>query len=426
MKSLLSGLLLLLFCGSGWSYPLDAAKQTGILRLDGYRLSQEGKVNGRKLFPGALLSSSQIKLHLTESPDFALPDVDPQLTETVVTFLGEERDEYSFSLLDLSDPQHPVYAEHQGERNFNPGSLGKILIAVAVFQALADRFPDAIEARRQLLRERLISADQFIHNDHHKVPFWDAETRQMSYREIRIGDSANLWSWLDWMLSPSSNAAAAMVLREYLLMRQFGARYPVTPQQAEDFFQTTRRSEKMQLLLRGLREPLQRNGIDPERLRQGGFFTSQGKQLIPGGSSRADTRSLLQLLLKIEQGRLIDPFSSLELKRLLYMTEKRIRYASHPALKHAAVYFKSGSLYSCQPEPGFKCVQYQGNKKNLLNSAAIVEEKQGEEFLHYLIVVTSNVLRVNSAVAHQTLAMRIHRLLQQRNRERFKKGVIAE
>jgi len=128
----------------------------------------------------------------------------------------------------------------------------------------------------------------------------------------------------------------------------------------------------------------------------------------------------MQLLLKIEQGTLIDSFSSLELKKLLYMTEKRIRYASHPALKHSAVYFKSGSLYSCQPEEGFKCVKYQGNKKNLLNSVAIIEQP-GEELLHYLVVVTSNVLRVNSAVAHQTLAMRIHRLLEKRQRERLKK-----
>ena len=181
----------------------------------------------------------------------------------------------------------------------------------------------------------------------------------------------------------------------------------------------------MQLLIRSLPEPLQRNGIDPKQLRQGGFFTRKGKQLIPGGSSRANTRSLLQLLLKIEQGTLIDRFSSLELKKLLYMTEKRIRYASHPALKHSAVYFKSGSLYSCEPEPDFKCGKYQGNKKNLLNSVAIVEQ-HGEELLHYLVVVSSNVLKVNSAVAHQTLALRIHRLLENRQNERLKKKVIEE
>jgi len=34
---------------------------------------------------------------------------------------------------------------------------------------------------------------------------------------------------------------------------------------------------------------------------------------------------------------------------------------------------------------------------------------------HYLVAVMSNVLRVNSAVAHQTLAMRIHRLIVSRH-----------
>jgi hypothetical protein len=67
-----------------------------------------------------------------------------------------------------------------------------------------------------------------------------------------------------------------------------------------------------------------------------------------------------------------------------------------------------------------------GNRKNLLNSVAIIEQQQEEELLHYLVVVTSNVLRVNSAVAHQTLAMRIHRLLEKRQKERLRKKVTAE
>ncbi len=425
MKKLLIPLLLLLLCDTCWSYPLDAAEQTGIARLEGYRLLQEGKVKGPKLFPGALLSSDQVRIRLTEQPDLLLPEIDPGLTEKVLGYLGEDAENYSFSLLDVSDPQQPIYAEHQSEANFNPGSLGKILIAVAVFQALADRFPDDIEARRKLLRERQITADQFIRSDHHKVPIWNAETQQLTYRRTRLGDTENLWSWLDWMLSPSSNAAAAMVLREYLLMVKFGAQYPVSAQQADQFILKTKRKELMQLLIRSLHEPMRRNGIDPQQLRQGGFFTQRGKRLVPGGSSRANTRSLMQLLLKIEQGKLIDPFSSLELKKLLYMTEKRIRYASHPALKKAAVYYKSGSLYSCEPEPDFECEKYKGNRLNLLNSVAIIEE-QGEELLHYLVVLTSNELRVNSAVAHQTLAMRIHRLLQQRNQERIKTKAIAE
>ena len=53
-----------------------------------------------------------------------------------------------------------------------------------------------------------------------------------------------------------------------------------------------------------------------------------------------------------------------------------------------------------------------GNKRNLLASVAIVEGPQQSPEFHYLVVVQSRVLRVNSAVAHQTLALRIHRLIE--------------
>jgi hypothetical protein len=53
----------------------------------------------------------------------------------------------------------------------------------------------------------------------------------------------------------------------------------------------------------------------------------------------------MRFMVKLEQGKLIDTFSSREIKRLIYMTQGRIRYASSPALYSAAVYYKSGSLY---------------------------------------------------------------------------------
>ena len=157
---------------------------------------------------------------------------------------------------------------------------------------------------------------------------------------------------------------------------------------------------------------MRRAGLDLERLRQGSFFSSVGKQRVPGTSSTATPRELLRYLLKLEQGLLVDGFSSLEIKKLLYLTDRRIRYASSPALADAAVYFKSGSLYSCQPEPGFVCKQYHGNIRNYMNSTAIVEVSDRRPSLHYITVVLSNVLRRNSAVEHQTLGTRIHRLVE--------------
>jgi hypothetical protein len=47
-----------------------------------------------------------------------------------------------------------------------------------------------------------------------------------------------------------------------------------------------------------------------------------------------------------------------------------------------------------------------------MNSLAIVESPAGERHYYYIVTLMSNVLRKNSAVDHQTLATRIHRLIE--------------
>ena len=131
---------------------------------------------------------------------------------------------------------------------------------------------------------------------------------------------------------------------------------------------------------------------------------------MASAGSGATPLGLLTFLVRLEQGEVVDRWSSLELKRLLYMTARRIRYASAPRLADAAVYFKSGSLYRCQPEEGFECGRYRGNVFNYMNSVAIVEKPDGDV---YLVALMSNVLRVNSAVEHQTLATFLDRILTQ-------------
>jgi hypothetical protein len=119
----------------------------------------------------------------------------------------------------------------------------------------------------------------------------------------------------------------------------------------------------------------------------------------------------------MEQGQLVDEWSSRQLKRLLYMTERRIRYASSPELSDAAVYFKSGSLYKCKEEEGFKCTPYHGNVYNYMNSMAIIERENEGVKTHYIAIVISNVLRKNGAVEHQTLATKVDRLIKKDNQE---------
>jgi hypothetical protein len=54
----------------------------------------------------------------------------------------------------------------------------------------------------------------------------------------------------------------------------------------------------------------------------------------------------------------------------------------------------------------------------MLNSLAIIESPAAERNIYYIVAVMSNVLRKNSAVAHQTLATRIHRLIEGYHRGR--------
>ena len=47
-----------------------------------------------------------------------------------------------------------------------------------------------------------------------------------------------------------------------------------------------------------------------------------------------------------------------------------------------------------------------------MNSLAIIETGTDGYQLHYIAGLISNVLRVNSAVEHQTFGMRIHRMME--------------
>ncbi len=412
MRRALALLLLLVAGRAAHAYPLDAAEATGITRLEAYRLAQQGQVRGQRLPKGALLPSDAIQLRLADRPDFQIPPADPALSVKLRGLLGADAPRYGVVLLDLSDPAHPRFAEHNPDTAQNPGSVGKLMVALAWFQALADRYPDDLEARRRMLRETPIVADPFIRSDHHTVPFWRPGDTRVVQRKIAEGDRANLWTYLDWMCSSSSNAAASMAQKHLLLLRGLGARYPVSEAEAAAFLAETPKAELGKLFEDAIQSPVRRAGLDLERLRQGSFFSSVGKQRVPGTSSTATPRELLRYLLKLEQGLLVDGFTSLEIKKLLYLTDRRIRYASSPALADAAVYYKSGSLYSCQPEPGFVCLKYHGNVRNYMNSTAIVEVSDRRPSLHYITVVLSNVLRRNSAVEHQTLGTRIHRLVE--------------
>ena len=81
--------------------------------------------------------------------------------------------------------------------------------------------------------------------------------------------------------------------------------------------------------------------FDTDRIRQGTMWTRTGQSRIPGTASFATPRELARLLVKIEQGQVVDAWSSLEMKRYLYQTKKRYRYTYAPELAGAAVFLAS-------------------------------------------------------------------------------------
>jgi hypothetical protein len=412
LGGLVLGLLLLAPRG-GDAWPLDGYADTGIRRVEGSRLANDGQVRDVKQPPGALLPTGAVDLRLLAHRDLDLPAPDPAFTASIVRMLGAEADRYGIAVLDLTDPRQPRYAEHRGDYQQNVGSVGKLVVATALFQALADAWPDDVARRTAVLKSTRVTADAFAHWDHHTIRLFDPATKSLVRRPVRDGDQGSLFEWLDWMLSVSSNSAASMVMREAMLLRHFGTRYPVPDAEIERFFHETPHRDLTALFDRTFVEPLTRNGLDVGMLRQGSFFTAEGKRLVTGvGNSYGTARELMELVLRMEQGRLVDEWSSRQVKRLLYMTERRIRYASSPALADAAVYFKSGSLYGCEPEPGFNCGPYRGNVRNYMNSVAIVESPATERRLHYAVTLISNVLRKNSAATHQALATEIQHLVE--------------
>lgn len=410
MKRALTALLALASAAHG--YPLDGYERTGIRRLRGYALANEGKVRATvKLPPGALRTMAEVKLHLKGVNEGF--DITPATPRDAKLQAGLERifagrdPSYNIAILDITAPSKPRYAALRENEKYIPGSVGKLLVATGVLGELARIYPNDTAARERVLRTSVVTADKFVHRDGKTVPFYNEGAEAVVNRRLEIGDRFNLYEWLDHMLSQSSNAAGSVSWAQAMLLRRFGAQYPPKEEDRAAYFQNTPKTELRETALAVIDDALKLSGLDPGSLRIGTMFTGNASAVVPGTASYASPRELLRWLVRVEQGRLVDAWTSLEMKRLMYFSRPRYRYASSPALAKYAVYFKSGSLFECTPEPDYRCVQYRGNKTNLMHSVAIVETGART----YLVALMSNVLRLNSAVEHQTIATLIDRLI---------------
>lgn len=411
------------------AYPLDGIEESGIRRLEGFQLA-EITPGAPKLAPGQLWSSADIRLGLLDytGPDFdALPE-DPDLSAFLTKALRNRDPSYAMVLVDLSDPDDIRWAGLRPDIRQNAGSVGKVICMAALFHALAEAFPDPAD-RARVLRESVSPAGSWVSNEIHKVPKWSDRDKRNYYSVIQPGDEFRLSEWLDHAISASANGAGSIIWREAMLIRHFGSEYPKSFEESERFFAETPKTELAALALAVVTEPLEQAGIDTSNIQQGSMWTTNSKRKVPGTVSFATPRELARLMFRIEQGRLVDEWSSLEMKKYMYLTKRRYRYAYAPELKDEAVFFKSGSLYQCKPEEGFRCEKYMGNVRNMMNSVAVVEGKDpGEPF--YISTLMSNVLRFNSAWDHSRIAAAVHETLRTREvqnlRETASKSEISE
>lgn len=421
MKRKLTALLMIVLL-SGFAlippeneYPIDGYALTGIRRLMHLQKKIDGEITGSVPIAGARKSIYDIRLNLLgEKGDSlaSLPAVDPGLQKAVNAMFPNLDESYAITVLDIT-PDRPIrYARKQESKGFQPGSVGKLAVLLALFEQLAILEPESFEKRQALLRNTQVRAGTWSIIDEHTVPFYHPETNEFYSRIVKEHDVFSLYEWTDHMLSVSNNAAASIVWREVMLMNAFGQDYPVSEERATEYFATTKKSELATLAVQLVNEPLRALGIGTDEWRLGSFFTRGAKAFVPAqGGSIGTPVGLMKFLIALERGLAVDRESSLEMKRMMYMTDRRIRYAAAEVLKPAAVYFKSGSLYSCVPEEGFECSKYHGNKQNYMNSVAIVEHPDGT---NYMVVLMSNVLKKNSSGDHYGLATQIDRMIKKR------------
>ncbi|WP_299215077.1 serine hydrolase [uncultured Dokdonia sp.] len=394
-------------------YPIDGYQYSGIKRLKHLQLSISGDLPDAKLPAGAYKSINDIKLNLLSRKQNTTESIlveDAALQKKIDALFPRLDNSYSVTVLDISKPDSLRYAQQNESRGYQPGSVGKLVVVTALFDQLAKIYPTDYDKRVSLLKTKIVKGGNWVLTDEHTIPVFNIETNKLVKRQAVASDVFSLFEWADHALSVSNNGAASVVWREALLMAAFGDKYPtMTQEDADAYFKAGPKNEITDLAVSIVNQPLRDLGITEEEWRLGTFFTRGVNPYVGSkGGSIGSPLGLMKWMLQLEQGKIVDEKSSLEIKRLMYMTDRRIRYAQAPELRDAAVYFKSGSLYKCDKTKGEGCGKYKGNVFNYMNSVAIIEHTDGSK---YMVCLMTNVLRKNSAGDHLALASRIDKVI---------------
>ena len=392
-------------------YPIDGYDTTGIKRLYRLQKMEMDSIANKRIPNGAYLKLKDIKLNLLSRKRDSLGAIlveDNDFARKIARITPGGN--YSLAVLDMTNPDSLKYAAHRENVGYQPGSVGKIAVLNGFFTELAEVYPDNFELRTGLMCNKRVKARYWGTGDHHTIPVYDIDSDKLTKRQVVASDEFSLYEWADHMVSVSNNGAASVLYRETMLLDAFGRKYAdLTEEEAENYFVETDRDSLTSQANRVVNQPLRDLGITEDDWRLGGMFTRPaGKYVGREGGSIGTPKGLMKFLVALEQGNVIDEESSLEMKRLLYMTDRRIRYAHSNRLDDAAVYFKSGSFYKCDREKNPNCSDYAGNVFNYMNSVIIVEQPNGKK---YIVCLMTNVLNKNSAGAHMYLASSIDKVV---------------
>ena len=401
------------------AYPIDGFWYTGIRRLIHQEKLVKDSLLTSRLEPGALLKMHEIQLFLTDEKEWngleTFPKEDEVLQKKVNSLFYGLDNNYSISVLDITEGSPARYAERRETVGYQPGSVGKLMVLTALFHELNEIYPGDWEKQREVLTNRFVTGGKFAVPNSHTVPFYDINSGKLTKRHPNEKDIFSLYEWLDHMTSVSSNAAASICYREMILMYVFKDRYECLEETESDkWFEEIAKDSLSNLANHLIHRSIRELGITEEEWRLGQPFTRGASNVIrPQGGSTGTTQGLMKWLIALEKGKIVNERSSLEMKRLIYITDRRIRYGASHALDDAMLCFKSGSLYSCKPEAGYSCKKYAGNRYNYMNSLAIVEH---EDCTRYLVILLSNVLKKNSAGDHYGLASQIDKLVREKHK----------
>lgn len=392
-------------------YPIDGYERSRITRLLDIQNTLDRGEKYTRIPYGAFASINDIKLNLLGIQDKNIDDIlveDDEFARKINRLFPGSG--YSAAVLDITDANNMKYAAYREDVGYQPGSVGKLAVLNALFYEMQKIYPDDFEARIALLCNKRVKSGIWGVGDHHTVPIYDVAKNKLTKRQVIASDEFTLFEWADHMVSVSNNGAASVLYREAMLMSAFGKDYPrLTEEEAENYFKETRRDSLTLYANRVVNDPLRELGITEDDWRLGGVFTNGPSKYVGRmGGSTGTPKGLLKWLVKMEQGKVIDSASSLEMKRLLYSTDRRIRYARSSRLDSARVYFKSGSFYSCDRSKPTHCGEYAGNKFNYMNSVITVEHPNGK---NYIVCLMTNVLSKNSAGAHMYLASEIDKII---------------